>query len=109
MPAIARGAGSGDTVASPDGSGVCSASPSTQYTLECSTNVFVGGFGVVRFGDKMNIHLYPGPCDTPHQPVMNSRCSTTVFVNAKAAAAVTSKYGGDHPISSGSPTVSIGL
>jgi len=106
---VARGAGSGDTVASPDGSGVCCAFPSTQYTDACSTNVFVGGYGVVRFGDAMIVHNYDGPCCDPHAPTMDTGCSPTVFVNTFKMAAVTSQYGGDHPISSGSATVSVGL
>ena len=42
-----------DSVASPDGSGICCPAPSTQATQVGSSNVFVNNIGAVRLGDAM--------------------------------------------------------
>ena len=106
MPEIAR-KDMIDQVASPDGTGVCSASPSTQFTDEGSSNVKVEGYGVVRQGDKMKIHNFAGPGDTPHQPVLTTY-SNKVFVNGKGVGRKGDLYGSDHPISTGSSKVIVG-
>jgi uncharacterized Zn-binding protein involved in type VI secretion len=103
MPEVAR-KDMTDTVASPDGSGVCSADPSTQATDEGSSRVFIGGIGVVRQGDKMKLHLYDGPCDTPHQPVLTTY-STNVYVEGRGIGRKGDAYGGDHIITTGSTRV----
>lgn len=96
-----------DTVASPDGSGACCGSPSTQSTDEGSSNVYVNGIGVVREGDKMITHDFDGPCCNPHAPVL-STYSSSVYVNGKRVGRKGDKYGGDHEISSGSSNVYFG-
>lgn len=106
MPAAAR-KDSVDTVASPDGSGICCVSPSTQSTDKGSGNVFYNGVGAVRKDDPMIVHDYPGPCCNPHAPIL-STYSSTVFINGKNAGRKGDAYGGDHIISSGSPDVFIG-
>jgi uncharacterized Zn-binding protein involved in type VI secretion len=106
MPEAARGNGV-DTVASPDGSGFCCGSPSTQRTAACSPNVFANSIGIVRQGDPMVVHPFPGPCCTPHAPVL-STFSGTVYINGKKAGRKGDAYGGDHITSSGSSTVFIG-
>lgn len=106
MPGIARGHGA-DTVNSPDGSGRCCAYHSTQYTEECSDNVFINGIGVVRLGDNMRTHNYPGPCCDPHNPPLDTS-SATVFVNGRAVGRIGDAYGGNHIIISCSPNVNAG-
>lgn len=101
MPEIARGSGT-DTVNTGHG---CDA---TTTTDACSGNVKANGKGIVRFGDAVKSHDYPAPPCTPHAPTMDTLCSSTVFVNGKKAAYKGSKYGGDHVITSGSSTVSVG-
>lgn len=96
-----------DTVASPDGSGNCCGSPSTQMTNQGSSDVMINGIGVVRLGDAMNVHPYAGPCCNPHSPILTSG-SSTVFVNGKPIGRKGDPYGGDHIISSGSSTVFCG-
>lgn len=103
---IARKDGT-DEVASPDGSGACCASPSTQYTDEGSSNVLIGGIGVVRMGDGMITHNYDGPCCNPHTPKLTS-ASTTVFVNGKGVGRKGDFYGDDHEITTGATTVFCG-
>ena len=102
MPAVAR-KDSTDTVASPDGSGVCCGSPSTQSTDKGSSTVRVNGIGVVRKDDAMITHNYAGPCCNPHAPKL-STYSSTVFANGKNLGRKDDEYAG-HTISSGSPTV----
>lgn len=105
MPAAARG-NSIDTVASPDGTGVCCALPSTQSTDVCSSTVFYNNIGAVRQHDAMIVHLFDGPCCNPHAPTLPS-ASPNVFIENKQAGRLGDAYGGDHPISSGSPDVFI--
>lgn len=113
MPAVARKDGV-DTVAAPDGapgtpcdSGFKCDSPTTQYTDQGSSTVFVGGIGVVRFDDTMTPHTTI-PCGCPvHIPPMKV-CSSKVFVENKRLARVGDLYiadGVSHPISSGLATV----
>jgi uncharacterized Zn-binding protein involved in type VI secretion len=114
MPLIARKAAV-DTVDSPDGSPgtpcpdgrpKCDA-PSTQYTAAGSSDVFIMGVGVVREGDAMIAHQYV-PCGCPsHAPVLTT-FSSRVYANGLRIGRVGDAYGGDHPISSGAPTVSDG-
>lgn len=96
-----------DTVASPDGSGICCPSPSTQYTEEGSTTVFVNAIGAVRIDDRMIVHPYPGPCCAPHAPPL-VKASETVFVEGRGLARRGDIYddgSGPHVLSSGSPDV----
>lgn len=104
MPALARGSGQ-DTILCGHG---CDA---TTVTEECSSDVFVNGYGIVRQGDKCKVHTYPvGPICVPHQPAVNSDYSSTVFINGLPAALVGTKHveNGDHSIITGSPDVDIG-
>ena len=96
-----------DTVASPDGTGDCCVDPTTQATEIGSSNVFVNSIGVVRKGDPMKTHLFPGPCCNPHAPPLTT-CSSSVFVNGQGIGRIGDAYGGDHIITSGSPTVFAG-
>lgn len=115
MPGLARKDGI-DTVAAPDGapgtvceSGFKCDNPTTQYTDEGSSTVFVGDppFGVVRFGDKMTPHTTI-PCGCPiHIPPMIS-CSAFIVVEGKRLAREGDLYildGVTHPISSSVSTV----
>jgi uncharacterized Zn-binding protein involved in type VI secretion len=106
MPEAARG-NLIDTVQSPDGSGDCCQSPSTQYTLECSSKVFVEGYGIVRQGDAMQTHNYDGPCCNPHSPTLTVG-SSKVFIEGKQAARKGDSFDGTHMISSGSSKIFIG-
>lgn len=105
MPEVAR-KDSTDTVSSPDGSGFCCGSPSTQSTDKGSDDVFVNNIGVVREGDAMITHNYPGPCCNPHAPTL-STFSSTVFVNNKAIGRKGDEYS-SHIITSGSADVFAG-
>lgn len=91
MAGIATGDG-GNPVLSATGSGVGCASPLTSATLECSSNVFIGGKGVVREGDKMAVHTRSG-CST-EQPAL-STFSSKVKVNGKGVGRVGDNYAGD--------------
>ena len=95
-----------DSVASPDGSGICCPAPSTQATQAGSSNVFVNDIGAVRLGDAMKTHPYPGPCCVPHAPSLSS-ASTTVFVNGQGMGRLGDDYSA-HYISSGSSNVYAG-
>lgn len=115
MPGLARKDGI-DTVAAPDGapgtpciSGFKCDSPTTQYTDEGSSTVFVGNppFGVVRRGDKMTPHTTI-PCGCPvHIPPMVI-CSSFITVEGKRLARKGDLYvadGVEHPISTAEETV----
>lgn len=91
MTAIATGNG-GNPVLSATGSGPGCSLPMTSATLECSSNVFIGGKGVVRQGDKMATHNRSG-C-APEQPSLSS-FSSTVKVNGKGVGRVGDNYAGD--------------
>jgi hypothetical protein len=105
MPEVARKS-STDTVASPDGSGICCASPTTHSTDIGSTTVFCDGIGVVREDDAMISHTYPGPCCATHAPILTTY-SATVYANGKRLGRKGDAYSG-HVISSGSSTVFCG-
>lgn len=105
MPSVAR-MSSTDTVDSPDGSGICCASSSVQSTDAGSGNVFANGIGVVRLGDTMIPHPFPGPCCVIHAPALSSS-SGSVFVNGKGIGRLGDDYSG-HVISSGSGNVIAG-
>ena len=105
MPAVARKDGR-DTVASPDGSGFCCSSPSTQKTAAGSDDVFINNIGAVRLRDAMIVHPFPGPCCAPHAPTLSSS-STTVFVNGRGLGRQNDDYSA-HVISSGSSNVFAG-
>lgn len=102
MPAAARMAGV-DIVNSPDGAGLCCASPSTQQTAAGSPNVIVNGVGIVRAGDPMVVHPFPGPCCVPHAPGLTS-FSPNVYANGKLVGRLGDDYSA-HVIASGSPNV----
>jgi uncharacterized Zn-binding protein involved in type VI secretion len=97
MPLIARGIGSGDEVAcvahgAPEPNVCpCCKELKAPLTNECSTDVFVEGFGAVRLGDLMlphpkNYKLSPeDPLCTPHEPPCNSG-SPDVYVNGEPVA-----------------------
>lgn len=91
MAAIATGNG-GNPVLSQTGSGPGCGLPLTSATLECSSNVFIGGKGVVREGDKMAIHNKSG-CVT-EQPGLTT-FSSKVKVNGKGVGRVGDNYAGD--------------
>lgn len=91
MGGIARGDG-GNPVLSATGSGPGCSAPLTSATLECSSNVFIGGKGVVREGDKMAIHNKSG-CTT-EQPGLTT-FSSTVKINGKGAGRIGDNYAGD--------------
>lgn len=100
MPEAARGSGK-DSVDTHHG---CDA---TTVTAACSADVFINGYGSVRFGDAVKSHDYPAPPCTPHAPTMSDNCSGTVYVNSKKAAFKGSAYSG-HDITTGSDDVTIG-
>ena len=121
MPAAALGNGQSN-VSCTDGTkgsscGTCKwhwDAPSTQVSEECSTNVFINGFGAVRKNDKMAAHPDGDPCTSSpinHQPGLSSY-SANVFVNGLNVGRVGDKYNSDghfsHIISSGSHNVFIG-
>lgn len=91
MGGIARGNG-GNPVLSQTGGGPGCSQNLTSATLECSTNVFIGGKGVVRAGDRMQIHNKSG-CTT-EQPALSSY-SSTVKVNGKGVGRIGDNYQGD--------------
>ncbi len=91
MAAIATGNG-GNPVLSQTGSGSGCGSPLTSATDECSSDVFIGGKGVVRAGDKMAVHTMSG-CGT-EQPALTT-FSSKVKVNGKGVGRVGDNYAGD--------------
>lgn len=106
MPAVVR-KDAADTVASPDGAGVCCVAPTTQFTDQGSGTVFVNAIGAVRIGDRMIVHPYPGPCCAPHAPPLVS-ASATVFVEGRGIGRLGDVYddgSGAHVLSSGSADV----
>lgn len=82
MPEVARKDGTDqvDTVHKSIGS-QCKDAPTIIATDEGSKDVFAEGVGVVRVGDKVQVHNLPG-C-TPHAPPL-AVGSKTVFANGKA-------------------------
>lgn len=105
MPEVAR-KDSTDLVFSPDGSGVCCSAPAVHSTDKGSSDVKVNGIGVVRIGDPMIPHQYPGPCCATHAPAL-STASSTVRVNGRFLARKGDAYAG-HVIITGSGNVNAG-
>ena len=106
MPEVAR-KDSKDTVNSPDGSGICCASPAVHSTANGSSTVFVNGIGVVRKDDPMIVHPFPGPpCCSIHAPKLSS-FSSSVFANGLNLGRKGDVYSA-HVISSGSSDVFAG-
>jgi uncharacterized Zn-binding protein involved in type VI secretion len=105
MPAVAR-KNSVDSVQSPHGTGFCCVVPTVHSTDEGSSTVFINGIGVVREGDKMIEHTYPGPCCDLHAPTLTVY-SAFVYAEGKRIARIGDKYvaAGEHVIISGSPNV----
>ena len=106
MPSLVRGSGI-DLVQAPHGTGPFCTIPEIYTTDECSSTVFIGGFGVVREGDAMQVHPQPG-CD-PHIAVCDTY-SSTVYVEGKRVARVGDTYGPDSPhvILTGLDTIQVG-
>ena len=104
MPAIATGNGT-CKVFSFTGSGYHCEFPTMTATNECSSNVLIGGNGVVRQGDLVGVHNKP-PC-VPDISVLTS-FSTKVFANGKAVAIIGKQYTGDNIIIGGSAKVFVG-
>jgi len=85
---VARGDGQ-DTVTT----GHCCQGTTT--TDECSGDVFVEGYGVVRIGDKDTSHLLcTDPCGPSHQVALSSS-SPSVYVNGEKIGCKTDGYGGE--------------
>lgn len=91
MPGLATGNG-GNPVLSATGSGNGCTAPMISTTLECSSNVFIGGKGIVRAGDKMAAHNRSG-CTT-EQPTL-STFSNNIFINGFGAGRIGDNYQGD--------------
>lgn len=89
----------------PDDGIACDAAPTTTSTNVCSDKVFVGGIGVVREGDAVTAHTFPG-CAT-HTPVLTS-FSSKVKIQGKGAGRKGDSYGCGAIITSGSSKVNIG-
>jgi uncharacterized Zn-binding protein involved in type VI secretion len=104
MPEAARGDGV-DTVASKTGSGRRCASPSTTATDQCSGDVFANGTGIVREGDRVQLHSASG-CGSDTSVL--TTFSGTVYINGKRAGRKGDQYTSDNTITSGSPDVFIG-
>lgn len=101
--AIARKDGV-DLVQSPHGTGYNCLTPTVHATDEGSDNVFIGGVGVVREGDRMQEHMAPG-C-VPHSPVL-TEFSGSLYANGKRVGRVGDSYEG-HIILTGSSNISAG-
>jgi len=104
MPLIARGGGSGDLVtcvnhgaAGP--SCFCCMPLTWPGTLECSPNVKIGGFGVVRTEDKMALHMRNFGTEETKCNLHDAPCtegSPNIFVNGKRVAREYDHYVGDN-------------
>jgi uncharacterized Zn-binding protein involved in type VI secretion len=113
MPEAARGDAveTVDTVhvavgdANPNDGIACDAAPTTTSTDVCSGKVFVEGTGVVRKGDAVTAHTFPG-CET-HTPGLTS-FSGSVFIEGKGAGRKGDTYGCGAEIKSGSGKVFLG-
>ena len=106
MPEVARkdGTDTVDTVHNSIGSN-CAVKPKTIATDAGSSDVFAEGVGVVRVGDKVQIHNIPG-C-TPHAPPL-AVGSGSVFANGKPIGRKGDTYAGTEKITSGASTVIAG-
>ena len=85
----------------------CDVAPINTTTNQCSGNVFANGRGVVRAGDKVTLHPFPGAGCPTHEPGLVS-FSSTVKINGKGAGRAGDAYGCGAKITSGSGNVSIG-
>lgn len=106
MPEVARKGGTDkvNTVHNSIGS-KCKDAPKIIATDAGSSDVFAEGVGVVRVGDKVQIHNQPG-C-IPHAPTL-AVGSGTVFANNKALGRKGDTYGGGEKITTGAATVIAG-
>ena len=115
MPAAARGNATDtvDTVhpasgdANPLDSIQCDVAPIITSTNGCSGNVFANGVGIVRLGDLVTSHPFPGSGCPQHAPGLAGG-SSTVFINGLAAGRQGDAYGCGATILSGSGNVNIG-
>ena len=113
MPEAARGNATEtvDTVhvavgdANPNDGIACDAAPTTTSTNVCSSKVFAEGIGVVRQGDAVTAHTFPG-CST-HTPGLTS-FSSKVTIEGKGAGRKGDSYGCGATIITGSSKVIIG-
>ena len=103
MPAVARkdGVDQVNTVHNAIGS-ECKDAPTITATNAGSGDVFAENIGVVRLGDAVQAHTFPG-CST-HQPGLVVG-SGTVFVNNQACGRLGDTYGCGAEIISGAGTV----
>ena len=104
MPPIVTG-DQQHTVFSKTGSGHECKFPRMTSTNQCSSNVTVEGFGVVRQGDSVNPHPKAG-CSNDGSTL--STFSSKVFVNGKGVAMLGKLYTSDNTITSGSAKVFVG-
>ena len=107
MPGLVRGDGQDEvnTVHPSIGGSSCDGSPDTIYTDECSDSVFVGDYGVVRLGDKVQMHTFPG-CDM-HDPALVV-ASSDIIIEGKGAAREGDTYACGAMIMTSSSDVVIG-
>lgn len=106
MPGVARkdGQDSVDTVHNSVGS-ECKDRPTTIATDKGSSTVFANNVGVVRKGDAVQRHTFPG-CSL-HAPPL-SEGSSTVFVENQGIGRIGDTYGCGAEITSGSSDVIAG-
>lgn len=103
MPAVVTGDRTCQ-VFSPTGEGDDCKYPMTTYTDECSSKVFIGGFGIVMKGDKVAPH---NKIDCVPDESILSTYSSKVSVEGKPIARIGDSYG-DNIIISGSGKVFAG-
>lgn len=104
MPAVARSAGV-DQVFSPHGDKRYCLVPTTQYTQQGVSKVYIEGTPAIHVGNTMTTHNSPG-C-IPHTPTLDSG-SSKVYVEGKSIARIGDVYWAEHPIISGSSKVFAG-
>jgi uncharacterized Zn-binding protein involved in type VI secretion len=104
MPAVARSAGE-DQVFSPHGDKRYCLVPTTQYTNQGVTKVYVEGTLAIKVGNTMTTHN--APYCTPHTPTLDAG-SSKVYVEGAALARIGDVYWAEHPIISGSSKVFAG-
>lgn len=80
--------------------------PKITKTDECSTSVFVGGFGVVCQGDKVKPHNKSSDCSNDESVL--TTYSSKVFVGGKGVGRIGDKYTNDNYIITGNAKVIIG-
>jgi len=103
MPGIARMSGTDSaTTVHPAVGKNCAVAPTTTATDGGSGNVFVNGIGVVRSGDPVASHTFPG-CGH-HTPGLAS-FSGNVFANGKNIGRLGDTYGCGATITSASGNV----